>query len=56
MPRLKCDFKKHCSDNSDEKICRLVLLGDGYQRFKPPQPGVRQGLSLGGYFIPPITP
>ena len=39
--RLRCDFKQHCLDNSDEKNCELISVKTDYTNSRPPQPGPR---------------
>ena len=39
--KLRCDFKQHCLDNSDEENCQLITLSPGYRQDRPPQPGTR---------------
>lgn len=39
--KLRCDYKQHCVDNSDEINCKLVNVSTSYSSVRPPQPGVR---------------
>ena len=39
--KLRCDFKQHCVDNSDEKNCELITVSPDYRLDRPPQPGTR---------------
>ena len=37
----RCDHKRHCVDNSDEKGCALIKVSQDYKPDRPPQPAER---------------
>ena len=41
--KLRCDYKRHCVDNSDEKLddCELIKVPAHYKPDRPPQPAER---------------
>ena len=41
MRDARCDHKRHCVDNSDEKGCALIKVSRDYKPDRPPQPAER---------------